>query len=140
VAGIEGAPAEIQKYGDIAKAQDVTIDPTFASIYANVLADTCKGCHNGKLFVAEQALDFSTPDAAYSSLVDQIPFAGGACDGQSKLIVANDCEGSLLYQKVMGSGPSGAALCGAPMPLASSMLSATTTDAICKWIDSGAKK
>ena len=140
VAGVKGAPAGAKKIGDIVEVAATKVEPTFASIYGSVLSETCVTCHNGDLFTDEQALDFSTLDAAFDSMVGKNAFASGACGGAGKLVAASDCESSVLYQKLAGEGKAGADLCGVPMPAAGTMLSADTLAAICEWIDKGAAK
>jgi hypothetical protein len=140
VAGVKGAPAGAETLGDILDSAATTIEPTFSSIFENVLSDACVGCHNGALFTDEQALDFSTLDAAFDTMVGKDAFATGACAGAGKLVAAGGCESSVLYQKLAGEGQSGAMLCGLPMPATGPMLSADALAAVCEWIDKGAAK
>jgi hypothetical protein len=140
VAGVTGAPAGTEKLGDILAPGTVMVEPTFASIFTNVLSDTCSACHNGAQFTDQQALDFSTADAAFASLVGPESFVGGMCDGSGALVAPSDCEGSVLYQKLAGVGPAGAKLCGAPMPIGADPVSAQALEAICQWIEAGATK
>lgn len=114
-----------------------TIGVTFESIYRNLLT-ACTACHGATSPYKNQALDFSTKDAAYRSLVGKNAFAGtdAKCEGR-KLVTAGKCETSLLYQKLSLMDGS-AELCGVPMPLGGAMASAATQKAVCDWIMAGA--
>jgi hypothetical protein len=114
-----------------------TIGTTFQSIYDNLLT-TCTACHGATSPYKNQALNFSTKDAAFASLVGKNAFdmTDAKCKGR-KLVTPGDCEMSLLYQKLSLTKGS-ADLCGDPMPLTGSMVSAATQKAVCDWIMAGA--
>jgi hypothetical protein len=113
------------------------INGTFQSIYDNLLT-TCRDCHGPTSPYKNQALNFSTKDTAYMSLVGKSAFAGAQaeCSGRT-LVTKGDCTTSLLYQK-LSLATVAAGLCGAPMPLTGSMISAAAQKAVCDWITAGA--
>ncbi|HEX2679362.1 MAG TPA: hypothetical protein VHM19_22075 [Polyangiales bacterium] len=145
VASAMDAPAALQPkasfLGDVVAPAQTKIDPTFTGVYQAVLSGTCKLCHNPNGgYADQQALDFSTADLAYSSLVDKAPFMGakGKCSSHTgKLVIPGDCQNSLLYQKL---NPAATGLCGDPMPLGGQPVSAAALDAVCMWITMGANK
>jgi hypothetical protein len=114
-----------------------TIDGTFESIYDKLLT-TCTACHRATSPYKNQALDFSSKDAAFTSLVNKSAFAGADanCKGR-KLVTPGNCDTSLLYQKLSLTAGS-TELCGAPMPLSAPMTSDATQKAVCDWIMAGA--
>jgi hypothetical protein len=111
----------------------------FQSIYDSLLT-TCTSCHSANGAFSGLVIDFSTKDSAYKTLVDKRASAagpGGKCGGRT-LVKPNDCEGSLLYQKLAFKTGS-PELCGASMPLSAPMVSAEVQKAVCDWINAGAK-
>lgn len=134
------APGQAEKLGVLEPEIATTIEPTFAGVYAGVLGGSCKSCHNGDAenpFAGQQALVFDSEEAAYDSLVGPSALSGGACSGR-ELVVPGDCQGSLLYQKLLFENEGAASFCGSPMPLAGAPLSQAAKDAVCQWIDAGA--
>jgi hypothetical protein len=131
VAGITGAPPEATQLGAI--AQPLTMTPvmaTFASVYDGVLKSCGQSCHApGGL----DPLDLSKQSIAYSSLVGKD--GAGLCAGKGKLVDPGSCKTSLLYQKLQPNPP-----CGSQMPLGMSPISQSALDALCMWIDAGAKQ
>ena len=113
------------------------IEPTLASIQEKLFVVQCSTCHKGagSLF---PSLDFTSADSAFATLVGKDALAGGACSG-SKLVVPNDCQNSLLYQKLFPEGQ-GMNACGDPMPLSGTSPDETTRKAVCDWIMAGAMK
>lgn len=135
-------PAAPQTFGDTVPAKSTTIAPSFASIYGVVLGG-CTACHNADAnnpYKAQQALDFTTMDAAYTTLVGPDAFANGSCKMRGKLVVAGDCAGSLLYQKLLPAAQAPAGVCGSAMPLGGQAISKAALDAVCNWIKAGAKQ
>jgi hypothetical protein len=132
--------AEATKFGDTGQSLGTLVEPTFESIFANVFEGECRACHiSGGPYSNDQSVEFDDLDHAYDSIVGPNAFSGGSCDGRGALIVPGDCEGSLLYQKLL---PEGETMnpCGDPMPLGGDPLSADTLAAICEWIDTGADR
>lgn len=142
ISATNDAPADVlaqaSSFGDTAMPLGTLVEPNFDSIYVNVFEGECRACHisNGP-YSNDQSVELDDVDHAYASLVGPSAFAGGQCDGRGALVVPGDCEGSLLYQKLL---PEGEAMnpCGDPMPLGGNALSADTLAAICEWIDMGA--
>jgi hypothetical protein len=130
--------AEASEFGDVRPPAGTSVQPTFESIYANVFTASCMSCHvSGGPYSSVQAVEFDTRELAHSTLVGADPFDGGECDGRGELVTPGDCEGSLLYQKLLPEGEMEDP-CGSPMPLGDQPVSAETLDAICEWIDMGA--
>lgn len=69
---------------------------------------------------------------SYTSTVSVASGSSGACSGRT-LIVPNDLGASLLYGKVSGTPP-----CGAAMPLNGTPLDSTQLDVLARWILQGA--
>jgi hypothetical protein len=114
------------------------IGSDFQSIYDSLLT-TCTSCHSANGAYKNLVLDFSSKDTAYKTLVDKRAFSGsgGKCSGRT-LVKPNDCEGSLLYQKLAFKTGS-PEICGDSMPYLAPMVSADVQKAVCDWIDAGAK-
>jgi hypothetical protein len=130
--------AKSMQLGSVMSAGVTTIKgTTFQSIYDNVLI-TCVACHGATSPYKNQALNFSTKDAAYMSLVGKSAFAGtdAQCSGRT-LVTKGDCMTSLLYQKLTLAKGS-AELCGEPMPLTGPKISDEAQKAVCDWITAGA--
>lgn len=131
VAGTTGAPAEANALGVIVPQLNASpVTATFASVYDNVLKSCGVSCHApGGL----DPLDLSTQSIAYSSLVGKD--SAGGCAGKGKLVEAGNCKASLLYLKLQPSP-----VCGVQMPLGGPYVSQSALDAVCQWIDAGAKQ
>jgi hypothetical protein len=113
------------------------ISADFQSIYDNLLT-TCTSCHSTSGAYKQLVIDFSSKDAAYKTLVGKqaITGSGGECSGRT-LVKANDCKGSLLYQKLAYATGS-PEICGQSMPFGLPMVSEEIQKAVCDWIDAGA--
>jgi hypothetical protein len=140
VSAVMGAPlatavANIQNSQVVAAMPSTPTGTGFADVYTGVLVGgTCTTCHApASVF---PALDLSTMTAAYSNLVnkDASTGSGSACGGKGKLVIPNDCNNSLLYQKLRPSPP-----CGAQMPQGGTPVSQAALDSVCNWINAGAK-
>lgn len=132
--------AQAVKSAQLGAVQDPgtsSVNSTFQSIYDNLLV-TCAGCHSAMSPYKNQALNVSSKDAAYMSLVKKPAFAGtdAKCSGRT-LVTPGNCMTSLLYQK-LSLKKGDAQLCGDPMPLDGAMTSAATQKAVCDWITAGA--
>lgn len=113
------------------------MDPTFTNVYSTVfMSMQCPQCHKeGGVFGSP---DFSSKDKAYTSLVGMDASTmnpPGACSGMGKLVVAGDCDMSLLYNKISQDMPK----CGRRMPLSSTTVTKAGIDLVCAWIKAGAK-
>ncbi|MET0389611.1 MAG: hypothetical protein ABW321_26800 [Polyangiales bacterium] len=133
VARQTGAPAEAATIvGD--EKPPLTLMPagdTFQDVYDSALASCGTSCHApGGTY---SLLDLSTPAVAYAAIVGKP--GPGTCAGAGPLVVAGDCQSSTLYKKLLPSPP-----CGAQMPLGMPVLQSGVVDALCKWIDAGAKQ
>ena len=139
VAGVTGAPADAMQLGAIKTALDITpSEATFTSVYSGVLMVACATCHNGKApYNAQTPLDFSTEAKAFATLVgpDTSTTSMTNCVGKGKLVTPNNCDTSVLYQKLEAPPVS----CGSPMPFGS-MGTQTQRDLVCNWIKAGAKQ
>lgn len=140
ISAVMGAPlatsaATIDKSQVVAGMPTVSTSATFTDVYTNVIkGGSCTTCHQpGGPFMY---LDLSTQALAYTSLVgkDASTSPGNQCAGRGKLVVANDCQNSILYQKLLPSP-----MCGAQMPLGATPLSQASVDLVCNWIKAGAK-
>ncbi|HEX7478155.1 MAG TPA: hypothetical protein VF331_10140 [Polyangiales bacterium] len=134
------ASAAAAKLGAVLPGRSSAMTATFQSIYDGLLGPKCVACHNsvaGNPYLTQQQLDFGDADKAYASLLGKAPFGRGACAGKSQLVVAGDCKGSLLYQKLALTTPP---VCGSPMPLGGATTASTTLAVLCQWIDAGAKR
>ncbi len=127
--------------GAVLPAHGVVVTASFQSLYDNQLKPKCAACHNlapSNPYAGQQQLDFGTADAAYASLVGKPAFASGKCSGKGTLVVAGNCQGSLLYQKL--TTPAAMPVCGDAMPLGGAQLSSDVLAAVCTWINSGAAR
>jgi len=140
VAGVTGAPADAMQLGTIKAPLEIETptDATFTSVYTGILMAKCVTCHTGPAgaFGSQTPLDFSTEAKAFSTLVGPDTSATGKCVGKGKLVTANNCDTSLLYEKVLAAPVT----CGDPMPLSGTPLSQAERDLICNWIKAGAKQ
>lgn len=117
----------------------IQLDPTFTSIFDNVFSHRrCTSCHSASAgdqdsFRGSGELAFDDSDAAYTRLLAQAE--GDSCGGMGAMVIAGDCNGSPLIQKLRGDGG-----CGDPMPpQATNRLSNDQIDVICQWINDGAE-
>lgn len=137
VSAVQGSPYadEAALFGNVLPAGEMGVQPTWDSIYASVLTP-CASCHRpGSTF---PDLDFSSSDTAYTELVGKPAMNGGACNGRT-LVVASDCQSSVLYKKLQPEGMA-TDLCGSPMPLGGTPIPSDQLQAVCAWIDAGALK
>lgn len=122
------------------------LEPTWDSIYANVIAVTCAQCHGpGDLDIREDSmLDLSDQDTAYEALLggegEGAPAAGLECAGMGTLVVPGDPDGSLLVEKLEAARDGSADVCGDPMPGLGEALPEGRIDAIRDWIAAGADR
>jgi hypothetical protein len=139
VAATNDAPLKDQLVGWGAIEEPGTppaVTSTWTSVYTNVLS-ACSGCHSASP-IGNQALNLSNKEVAYMQLVDKPAYSGSgaACSGRT-LVKTNDCANSLLYQKLQPPG-SAPGLCGVPMPMGGTPISATALKSVCDWINAGA--
>lgn len=116
----------------------VQIEPTWSSIYDNIITPQCVICHGpaGAPFVMESQLDLGTARLAYDSLVG-VPAMGADCTGMAAdRVIAGDADGSFLVHKLENHVADGGPICGGPMPTLP--LPASQIDVIRQWIDDGA--
>jgi hypothetical protein len=108
------------------------LEPTWASIHAEVIAPSCAivGCHAGAS--AFNGLDFSDEARAYDLLAGGSTTVG-ACGGP--LLTPGDPAGSYVFAKMEGALPSS---CGSRMP--PSGLCRSTLEVIRRWIEAGARR
>jgi hypothetical protein len=123
---------------------------SFTNVYSEIIQPTCSNdyCHAAGVSQAHGALDMSSQETAYWSLVDQY-CEGPTCAGTGyRRVVPGDPADSMLYIKVSSANPT----CGSQMPadLASFKVTSTSkfsgtalTDAqqnlIFQWIKDGAQ-
>ncbi|MDB4937571.1 MAG: hypothetical protein JWP87_4543 [Labilithrix sp.] len=108
-----------------------TIYPLLFPVSTNARCNFCHGLpanetSNGKLFMGT---DKAT---AYAALIGKLS-TGNKCPNET-LVVPNDPEGSLFYQKLTASPP-----CGSRMPLGGTPLSGEQLEMVRSWIAAGAK-
>jgi hypothetical protein len=105
------------------------LQPTLASIQANIFTPTCavSGCHSGGGAMLGLRLD---EGFSYASLVNTPSFYGGTL----VRVVPGDPDASFLIQK-LEPNPS----FGDRMPLTGCCLQQVTIDVIRQWIQDGAK-
>jgi hypothetical protein len=137
VSGVTGAVSDASGLGKL-------VDPpkgggtgakTFDDIYPLVFQGCSTSCHNPTGI--KVGLDFTSKDATIKSLVDKAPHVGdeAMCSTQTtKLIVAGSCKDSLVYKKLKPNPP-----CGSQMPIGQP-LPDSSIQALCDWIDAGAKQ
>ncbi len=104
------------------------LQPTFASIQANVLTPICVGCHAGAAAPAGLRLDESS---SYALLVG----VASAEAGSLKRVAPGNPGDSYIIQKLEGR-----AAVGARMPLGGPYLDQATIDVIRQWIANGAAR
>jgi hypothetical protein len=129
--------AKSMQLGAVMDPGEAGIGSDFESIYDKLLT-TCTSCHKAGAAYESLVLDFSTKDTAYKTLVGKraVSGSGGMCSGRT-LVKPNDCEGSLLYQKLAFKTGS-PEICGMSMPYGAPMVSPDVAKAVCDWIDAGA--
>lgn len=139
ISAVTGAPlatsvSTIDKSQVVAGMPVMSTSATFTDVYTNVIkGGSCTTCHQpGGPFMY---LDLSTQALAYTNLVgkDASTSPGNQCAGRGKLVVPNDCDNSLLYQKLKPSP-----MCGSQMPLGGNPISQAGIDLVCNWIKAGA--
>lgn len=132
------ASAKSMRLGAVTDPGTAQVSADFQSIYDTLLT-TCTACHSPSGAYSKFVIDFSSKDAAYKTLVGKSAFTGsdGKCKGRT-LVKPNDCKGSLLYQKLAYATGS-PETCGASMPYLAPMVSTDLQEAVCEWIDAGAK-
>jgi hypothetical protein len=137
VGGATGAPPEAAALGDVLPPMSSSAATnSFQYIYDNILSGTCKACHvKGGPYASMTPLDFTTMTTAYATLVNQDASTTGKCIGHGKLVVAGNCDTSLLYLKVAPTPP---AVCGDLMPLGGTPISTVLRQNMCDWIKAGA--
>jgi hypothetical protein len=104
---------------------------SFATVYSTVMQGTCTGHHAGA--DPSGGLDMSTEMKAFTNLTGGTSAESGC--GEHYVVPCN-ATGSLLYQKVSGTGIG--ASCGQRMPLGGPYLDATMITMIQSWINQGA--
>jgi mono/diheme cytochrome c family protein len=136
---ISGEPCPESDVGTcIVRGTGVQIDPTWSSIYTNIIEPACVICHGptGATFVEASQLDLGTSRLAYDSLVG-VAAMGMDCAGMAAdRVIAGDADGSFLVHKLENETAGGGAICGGPMPVVP--LPASQIAVIRQWIDDGA--
>jgi hypothetical protein len=128
--------AQVVTMGAVVPPKKIVVAPTFQSVYDSVLKGSCVSCHTaGGPFTAMTPLDFSSPAAAYASLAKDASTTA-MCGGRGKLVVPGSCKTSLLYLKLQPAP----VVCGQPMPLGGTPVAPASVQALCDWIDAGAKQ
>jgi len=117
--------------GDSPPAQGAALQPTLASIQANIFTPTCavSGCHSGPGAMLGLRLDAGF---SYASLVNKPSFYD--TNGTLLRVTPGDPDASFLIQKLE---PSPAF--GDRMPLTGCCLQQVTIDVIRQWIQDGAQ-
>jgi len=130
-AGCSDSDSEAEPGGGGGSAS--TDAPTFAEVHDSVLS-ACAGCHPTGSVTPLNVDPEGTYWEAYNGLVGQVVADDRPCAGR-ELVIPNDCEGSLLYQKLTFTQD-----CGQGMPAGSSapVVSDAQLQLLCEWIDSGA--
>ncbi len=106
-----------------------TLQPTLASIQANVFSTSCalSGCHSGG--APQQGMSLVSGQS-FANIVD----VASAEQPSLKRVNPGDAANSYLYMKITGD----ARITGAQMPLTGGALSADKIAAIRDWINAGA--
>jgi hypothetical protein len=113
------------------------IQPTWDDIHSVVILEHCTTCHAGSRDPGTNGdLILTNACASWKSLIDRPASGRGACATFSgSLIVPNDPDSSLLFEKVENLQPS----CGSVMPFgATQQIPQGARDAIRGWIEAGA--
>ena len=105
------------------------LEPTLASIQANIFTPTCavSGCHSGPGAILQLRLD---DGFSYGSLVN-VPAMSGS--GLVR-VIPGDADNSFLIQKLEGTQA-----VGGRMPLNGPYFQQVTIDVVRQWIDQGAQ-
>jgi hypothetical protein len=105
------------------------LQPTLASIQANIFTPTCAvpGCHSGTQAMLGLRLDAGF---SYDSLVNKPSFY----DATLTRVVPGNADASFLIQKLEGTEEF-----GQRMPLNGPYFQQTTVDIVRQWIDQGAQ-
>jgi hypothetical protein len=105
------------------------LQPTLASIQANIFTPTCavSGCHTGASAVQGLRLD---DGFSYANLVNVASPYGSTIIR----VIPGDADNSFLIQKLEGT-----TMLGGRMPLVGCCLQQVTVDVIRQWIDQGAQ-
>lgn len=126
--------------GDVVAARRSMLEPTWTSIYNNVIRTSCGGvagvCH---IDGSASGLNMDTQMGAYTALVGGMPGAMSvSCRAVTRpYVAAGDAEGSFLIEKLEGVFADGTMLCGSRMPIGP-VLSTEDIEIIRMWIDAGA--
>jgi hypothetical protein len=107
---------------------------SFDSIY-QTLMPSCVPCHSENGAYKQLAIDFTSKETAYATLVGKMAVVtgnGGQCGGRT-LVKPSECAKSLLWQKLKYATGS-PQLCGAGMPFGAAMLRDEIVEGICDWI------
>ena len=141
VSGVKGAAVpDADKLGtlvDPPKDSGNTGEKTFNDIYPLVFQSSCPSCHSPGGSYAKIGLDFTSKEATLKSLLNASPHSGdgAACSSQTtKLLTPGNCKDSLVYNKLRPNPP-----CGSQMPIGPA-LPDSSVQALCDWIDAGAKE
>jgi len=111
---------------------------TFSDVYKNTLSGTCLGCHDGS-DPEKSALDFSTQEQAYATLVGTYVTGDGfssACGSQA-LVVAGSPQSSYLMATLFPDYQSSYTGCDAYAHETTSLTTGQQTS-ISDWITNGA--
>lgn len=128
--------------GDLCAKKAVALEPTWSSIYTQVIKRECVSCHQeGSAQTTSSKLDLSgDKDTAYAALVDVDAMGDDCADSGTKRVAPGDADASNLIHKLETVDAAGDPVCGDPMPNPSTGgLSQATIDVIREWIDSGAE-
>lgn len=126
--GLDANGRPLTENGGTGTGTGTKLQPTFASIQANVLTPICVGCHAGAAAPAGLRLDESS---SYALLVG----VASAEAGSLKRVAPGNPGDSYIIQKLEGR-----AAVGARMPLGGPYLDQATIDVIRQWIANGAAK
>jgi hypothetical protein len=126
---------------------------SFDTVYSTVLSKNCKGCHGPNQpgyspGETESSLDFTTADAAYTTLMGKAAGLSGnsaACNGVS-FVVAGNAGASLLMASIDSTTRRAFVSGGcnkdtvAAMETRGGTLSLAQVEAVRSWINGGAKR
>jgi len=129
----DGALSRCVSVGYVEPARQVSIAPTWASIYSNIVSPTCAiaACHGTDGAAFSGNLDLSSPAIAYAAMVN-VPALTPSCGTR---IVPGNPSGSFLVAKLENTQD--VANCGLSMPPDTS-LSSDQLAAVRQWITAGA--
>ncbi len=125
------ASRECRPVGDIVAARPIALEPTWTSIFANVIRPSCAtvGCHAGA--TSANMLDLSNAADAYAALTTR---DSSATCGSAPYVTAGDPSGSALIDKLRPTQT----LCAGSSRMPPSGLSAATVAVIEEWVMRGA--